>query len=110
MFCSMEEESGISAIDIIPIEIISNNDSAVLVNDEIRFSNPKKVRSPRQISEGVRNLTENRPKTTIKLNQVGIDVPAIDDTTNDLNRKHQDNVQSTWDSEKTWHENNALAR
>ena len=47
---------------------------------------------------------------TIIPNQVGIDVPANDYTAKDLNKKFQENVQSILDSEKTWHEKNALAR
>ena len=99
-----------SAIELTPIEIISNNNSALLFNDQIRFSNPKETRSPRQIKEGVTDLIEDKHKTTIKPNQVGVDVFANDDTTKNLNRKHQENVQCIWDDGKTWHVNNALAR
>ena len=99
----MEEEPGISAIELTPIETISKNNSAVFFNDEIRSSSCKETRYPRQISKHSNDLT-------IKPNQVGIDVPANDWKEKDLNEKFQENVQSIWDFEKTWHEKNALAR
>ena len=89
----MEEEPGISAIELTPIETISKNNSAVFFNDQIRLSSCKETRYPRQISKHSNDLT-------IKPNQVGIDVPANDYREKDL----------IWDSEKTWHEKNALAR
>ena len=99
-----------SAIELTPIEIISNDNSALLFNDRIRFSNPKETRCPRQMKEGVNDLIEDKHKITIKQNQVGIDISSNDGTTKSLNRKHQENVQSIWDAGRTWHENNALAR
>ena len=106
----MEEESGISAIEKTATTAISNDSPAILFNDKIRFSNPEKWRSPRQISGRIRNLIEDSPKTMIRPNQVGIDILANNEKAKDLNQKHQENVQPTWDSEKTWHENNAFAR
>ena len=83
----MEEEPDISIMELTPIETISNDNSAVLYNDGIRFSNSENVRSPRAISEGIKDYIEDKPKTTIKSNQVGIDIPANDYTAKDLNKK-----------------------
>ena len=106
----MEVEPGTSAIELTPIETISNNNLAVLFNDQTRFSNSEEMKSSRLISEGIKGLIEDQHKIMIKPNQVGIDVSANDDTTKSLNRKHQENGLSIWDAGKTWHENNALVR
>ena len=39
----MEEEPGISTMELTPIETISNDDSAVLYHNETRFSNSEKI-------------------------------------------------------------------
>ena len=75
----MEVEPGTSAIELTPIETISNNNSAVVLNDQIRLSNSKEKRCARQISERINDLT-------IKSNQVGIDIPANDYTAKDLSK------------------------
>ena len=127
----MEEGNVVSAIEPTPIETITNHDSAVLLfNDEIRLkeesgihpkrkypitiingsSTPIEMSYLKQMGEGINESVGNKHKINVRPNQVGMVTPATEVMIEDLNRKDQENFQSTWDSEKAWHEKNALAR
>ena len=126
----MEEDNIVSTITFTPVETISNNNSTESLNDDIRLKNerviqaeekcritftngtltPKEIRYPRQMDKGINESIESKHKVKIKSNQVMNATPATENAIEDLNSKDQEHVQSIWDCEKAWNENNAFAR
>lgn len=106
----MEEIVVASIIELTPIETIGNNDSTASTNYEFTFSTPKESRLLGQMGDAENHSIKVKYKTKIKPNQVGIAVPLNEENRRDLSKNDPENLLSIWDSEKAWHEQNALAR
>ena len=126
----MEEDNIVSTITLTPVVTISNHNSIGSLNDDVRLKNeraiqaeekrqitfnngtltPKETRYPRQMDKGINESIESKHNVKIKSNQVMVATPATENTIEDLNSNDQERVQSIWDCERAWNENNAFAR